>query len=226
MLAILVLVTCLQDSVDTAIKRYEAVEKSAKAEFDSKMKDATEALITSLRATAKAAASKGDLATAQRAMDKLRELGAEVDVPVKGSLKPGLMMAEYNRTPATKGWCPLTELKNPVKESKVKNFSDFKVDKDRNYVLTGYIRVLVGGEYMFRVHSFAGRHQIFIAGKEIVKYGEDSTVVKLKLLPGLFPVTFVTWQDNRNENKLEWQVPGTTELVVIPDEVFGFKEGK
>lgn len=224
MFKLLILAACLQDPVDTAIKRYEAIEKSAKAEFDSTMKSATEALITSLRAAAKTSATKGDLAAAQRAMDKLRELGAEVDAPAKGSLKPGLMVTEYNRIGASKGWGPLTDLKNPVKEYQTKNFADFDVDKDKNYVVSGYMRILVGGEYSFRLHTTYGRQQFFISGKEIVKHGEDGKVVKQKLLPGIFPITFVMWQDNRKETKFEWQVPGTQEFVIVPDEVFGFKE--
>lgn len=223
---LLILMACLQDPVETAVKRYETIERSAKVDYDDRTKAALEVLVRDLRATAKSAAAKGDLATAQKAMDKLREFGAEIEPTPKGALKPGLMCVEYPKIAAAKGWGPITDLKGPIREYVVKNFAGFRVDKDKNYLTTGFLKITVAGEYTFRLHTTYGRSQLFISGKELFKHGDDGKSVKVKLLPGHFPLTFVTWQDNRDGHTFEWQVPGTPELVPVPDDVFFFKEGK
>lgn len=224
------------DPIEEATKKHDAALKEAQREFDDRKKKADEALAAVLRAQAKAAVAKGDVARAKKAMDKLEELqkssGSDSAPEAKG-LQPGLQVLEYallegqlkSGKPLEKQPCPLGSLVEPVSQPKViTSLEKWANSIERNAVARGFIKISAPGEYFFKTHNYYGHCQLLIGTKEVNKFREDGTPGSIRLNPGYHALLCVAWGNGNGEaTQVQWMPPGTKEWVPIPEDLLFYQ---
>ncbi len=145
-------------------------------------------------------------------------------------LKPGLFGQLYARhatiqSTTTGGFVEPADLGEPIRDPRtpflVTSIDDWKFPQDLNAAVAGFLKIDVPGEYRFRHDNFYDRNALYINGRPICPYRDNSNTPSepMKLEKGYATIVSLGYFAARGYTQVKWQPPGAPDLQPIPPQL-------